>query len=297
MKISIFGSCSGTLPFDGRHHTAFAITVNDRTYWFDAGENSSYTAYLMGVDLLSISDIFISHPHMDHIGGLGNLLWNIRKLSTQSGTLPYFGGVSVYSPNLETLSGILTTLKHTEGNYQTDYSTAFHKITDSVLLENQDVKVEAIHNHHLPQTDDGWQSFSFRITAENKRLIYSGDIHSIEDLSEFLKDGCDTLFIETGHHDAEVICKRIRQKGYAVNALYFLHHGRKILNDFEGVLRRCKNLFIIKILGFGIYKLSSYGVYLVFKQKLFFSIKKMNLSRFEGVNTLIHSILYNIKNF
>lgn len=243
MKISIFGSCSGTLPFEGRHHTSFAIEINNRVYWFDAGENCSYTAYLMGIDLLSVSDIFISHPHMDHIGGLGNLLWNIRKFSTQYNTLPHFGDVKVYSPNLQPLNGLLTLLKHTEGNYKTEYSTLFEKITDGILLQNQDIQVEALHNHHLEKTEDGWQSFSFRITAEDKKIIYSGDIQSLDDLSDFLKDGCDALFIETGHHTAEDICQAILEKGYAVKELYFLHHGRKILNDPSGVLQRCKNIF------------------------------------------------------
>ena len=40
MKVSIFGSCSGTLPFAGRQHTAFAVTIDNRVYWFDAGEDS-----------------------------------------------------------------------------------------------------------------------------------------------------------------------------------------------------------------------------------------------------------------
>ena len=59
MKLFIFGSCSGTEPITDRHHTAFAIEINKRIYWLDAGENCSYTAHLMGVDLLRVSDIFI----------------------------------------------------------------------------------------------------------------------------------------------------------------------------------------------------------------------------------------------
>jgi ribonuclease BN (tRNA processing enzyme) len=150
-------------------------------YWFDAGENCSYTAYLMGVDLLAVSDIFISHPHMDHVGGLGNLLWNIRKFSTQYNSLPRHGDVTVYLPNEETFNGTLSVLKNTEGNYKTEYRTIFQKITDRVLLKNEQIEVEARHNYHLEKTEDGWQSFSFLITAENKKMIYSGDIRSVDD--------------------------------------------------------------------------------------------------------------------
>jgi ribonuclease BN (tRNA processing enzyme) len=227
----------------GRHHCSFAIEHDEKLYWFDAGECCSYTAYLAGIDPRKIHSIFISHPHMDHIGGLGNLLWNIRKFSTQYNILPHFDGVRVYCPNLQPLDGLLTLLQHTEGNYKTEYPTLFQKITDGIVLQNQDIQVEALHNQHLEKTSDGWQSFSFRILAEDKKIIYSGDIQSLDDLTDFLKEGCEALFIETGHHTAEEICQRIVERGYDVKSLYFLHHGRKILNDPDGVWQRCKEIF------------------------------------------------------
>lgn len=112
----IFGSCAGTEPIAGRHHTALAIEINNRFYWFDAGESCTYTAYLMGIDLLRVADIFISHVHMDHVGGLQNLLWTIRKLSIVKKQFPQFGDINVYMPNMDTWNGILSVLENSEGN-------------------------------------------------------------------------------------------------------------------------------------------------------------------------------------
>lgn len=243
MKCYVFGSCSGTEPMEGRHHTSLALEINGRIYWFDAGENCSYTAHLMGVDLLRVSDVFISHTHMDHVGGLGNLLWNIRKLSGVKNKLPCYGGVQIYIPNLETFDAVLTILKNTEGNYKTAYQTLVKKVSDSILLKNDDIEVVARHNFHLPPKGDEWQSFSFCITAEDKKIIYSADVKSLEDLQEFLEDGCDVLIMETGHHKAEDVCEKIVGSDYMVKEIYFLHHGRAILNDFEGSLKRCKEIF------------------------------------------------------
>ena len=81
IKVHILGSCSGTEPYEGRHHTSVALETEKGLYWLDAGECCSYTAYLMGLDLLKTKGIFISHCHMDHVGGLGKLLWDIRKLT------------------------------------------------------------------------------------------------------------------------------------------------------------------------------------------------------------------------
>ena len=243
MKLYIFGSCSGTEPMPQRHHTALALEIGGRVYWFDAGENCSHTAFTMGVDLLSVSDIFISHTHMDHIGGLGNLLWNIRNYSCNTKQLPRFGGVTVYIPNLETYEGILTVLKNAGGNYRTEYETPVKQITDSTLLKNSDIEVVAVHNHHLPQKEDAWQSFSFAITTENKRIIYSGDVKTLEDLAPLLSQGCDLLLMETGHHKPDEVCQTILDRGYGVKSIYFLHHGRIILKDYDGALDRCQKIF------------------------------------------------------
>lgn len=243
MKLYIFGSCSGTEPMENRHHTALAVEVNGRVYWFDAGENCSYTAHLMGVDLLSVSDIFISHPHMDHVGGLGNLLWNIRKLSVLKKQLPRFGDVKVYIPNLETFDGVFSILKNSEGNYDAEYKTKAEKINESTLLINDDIEIIAYHNDHLPKKEDSWQSFSFVINAENKRIIYSADIKELDDIIGLLKEGCDLLLMETGHHNAEEVCQRITDEGYNIKNIYFLHHGRGILNDYDGSLERCRKIY------------------------------------------------------
>ncbi|MBR6740039.1 MAG: MBL fold metallo-hydrolase [Clostridia bacterium] len=240
MKLYIFGSCSGTEPVENRHHTAFAVELNGRIYWFDAGENCSYTAHLMGVDLLSVSDVFISHPHMDHVGGLGNLLWNIRKLSTMTKVLPRYGDITLYMPNEDTFEGIMTILKATEGGYKTDYQTLFRRISDGVLLDG-DIRVTALHNRHLGQEEGPWQSFSFLIEAESKRIVYSGDVKDLDDIAPFLENGCDLLLMETGHHDPVTVCGRL--KGGNVGRICFLHHGRRILSDCEGMLCACRKIF------------------------------------------------------
>ena len=242
MKLYIFGSCSGTEPMPDRHHTALAFEINDRIYWFDAGENCSYTAHLMGIDLLKVSDIFISHPHMDHIGGLANLLWNIRKVSNMTKRHPEYGDITVYTSFEHTFSSVLSLLKNSEGNYENDYQTLNKRVKEDMLLKNDDIEVIAVHNLHLPETENGWPSYSFMIKAEGKRIIYSGDIKKLDDISCFLKDGCDLLLMETGHHKAEEVLEKIKEDGYDVKEVYFMHHGRGILNDYEGTIDRCRKI-------------------------------------------------------
>ena len=149
MKIYVFGSCSGTEPYPDRHHTSLAIESEGRYYWFDAGESCAYTAHLMGVNLQAVSDIFISHPHMDHVGGLPHLLWTIRKLSASTKTTPIYGDINVYVSKKETFEGAMLMLKASQGQNPDLYKTEYHPIFDGTVFDNGKIKVEEFSLHRF----------------------------------------------------------------------------------------------------------------------------------------------------
>ena len=100
-NIYFLGTCAGTEPYPGRHHTSFVVGSQGHLYWFDAGECCSYTAHLMGLDLLTVDKVIISHAHMDHIGGLMNLFSVMKKLKFRRKQEYRYGDVDLYIPNLD----------------------------------------------------------------------------------------------------------------------------------------------------------------------------------------------------
>ena len=61
IKIKYLGTCSGTEPMPNRHYCSLVFEINDKLYWFDAGENCSHRAYTMGMDVSTVRGVFISH--------------------------------------------------------------------------------------------------------------------------------------------------------------------------------------------------------------------------------------------
>jgi len=101
-----------------------------------------------------------------------------------------------------------------------------------VIFEDENIRVSALHNTHLNENGkNGWHSYSFLIEAENKRVVFSGDVGVPEDLDPYMENGCDILIIETGHHSVSDVCSYANSKN--VKKLLFTHHGREILRNME----------------------------------------------------------------
>ncbi len=226
--ISILGSCAGTEPMQGRMHTSWALSVADRLYFFDAGEGCSWTAHLSGLDLLQTRAIFISHVHHDHVAGLAGLMENIRAVAWICREPLATDDLRIYIPELEVWENVHQFLKYTTSGHTTKYTITAEMPELGTFYDDGFIKVSAFETLHLAKAEDGrCRSFAYRIEAEGKTIVFSGDIRELSELTPAIGSGCDILLCETGHHSVKAVCDFA--ESLPVKKLAFVHNGREIL--------------------------------------------------------------------
>lgn len=235
MKFYIFGSGAGIEPVTGWHHTSFAVENDGDIYWFDAGENSSFAAYTMGVPLKNVRKVFISHTHMDHVGGLGNLFWNIRKTTLRSETK--YDEIELFIPQIETWRGIREMLAYTEGGFACRFGIDAHEYDEGLLFEENGFSVAAMRNHHLNSDGDApWRSFGFEIKENGRRYVYTGDCRDIGDMRAMLTEKTDVILAETGHHEPGAVCEQLFACPNAPEKICFIHSGKALRENIDGII-------------------------------------------------------------
>jgi len=144
--------------------------------------------------ILNISDIFISHGHHDHLGGIWSLLTYLSVMRRE-------GELNIYYP--EGCNEIKSIYKAFKEVYkkETAYKINMRSISDEKSFIRRSVKIKPFKVNHkeisISQKTKLVPSLGFKFNYEGKSICYGGDTSYCKSLVQNVK-GSDLAIIEAG---------------------------------------------------------------------------------------------------
>lgn len=218
VEITIVGSGCG-IPNPKRGSPCVAVKVGVALLAFDLGPGALRAMAAAGLEWAKLDTIFVTHFHTDHIADIGTLLFTLN-IPDVNRTEP----LAVYGP--PGLRGFHERLVAAYGDWLIPkrYVLTVGE-THGEPVEGDRWRVEPARAEHSDP------AFAYRIEANGKSFVYSGDTDYSEDIIK-LATGCDLLILECsypneievdGHltpHKAGKMAKRAGCKKLALTHMY-----------------------------------------------------------------------------
>lgn len=213
MKVTFLGTSHG-LPEKERMCTCTMLETEGKTYIVDMGAPFADIAARRGIPYENIKSVFITHPHQDHYAGLISFLW-IAKWHRPEST------VQVWLPDEMLVNGLAPILDASPESSNTKIGT--HLYGKGLFYDDGTLKAEALPNDHMKNV--GNKSYGFKITAGNKKLLFTGDLTA--DMHDFpqeaFDDEYDLVVTECAHaapQTLEAKLSNIKTKLCFINHIY-----------------------------------------------------------------------------
>ncbi len=180
--------------------TGIVITTERAMFIVDPGDgilrdlNKDYSS----TEILGISDIFISHGHHDHVGGVWSLLTYLSVMKKKS-------PLNIYYPKgcLE-IESIYKAFQSVYSNELT-YKISLKEISNSRTFKKKDVNIKPFEVNHREllnesKTSIKVPSIGFKFTNGSETICYGGDTAYCENLVKMAKNS-ELAIIEAGAED------------------------------------------------------------------------------------------------
>ena len=146
--------------------------------------------------ILGISDIFVSHGHHDHVGGVWSLLTYLRVMNKKSSLSIYFpkGCVEIRSIYNAFMKVYSKTISYKIKLIELNHTKPFRR--KSVLIKAFPV----VHKEYLHDGNTTRQvpAFGYIFSYDGKKICYGGDTAYCEELVVNAKNS-DLAILEAGH--------------------------------------------------------------------------------------------------
>jgi len=225
MQLRFLG-CGDAFASGGRFNTCFMVEGEAGAFLIDCGASSLVAMRHFGVDPNAIGQVFISHLHGDHFGGLVFFLLDAQHISRRTAPLTIAGPSGIAAR----LTAAREALFPGSSQRPMRFELTLHELQIGRRDVIGDVAVTPFQADHA----SGAPSQALRLEAEGRVITYSGDTAWTEPLIKAAK-GADAFICEasfrgrkmTGHMDVDDLLAHLPQIG--ARRVILTHMGEAVL--------------------------------------------------------------------
>lgn len=236
-EIIVLGS-GAAVPDENHEHTHLFFREGQRGLLIDCGSNPVLHLPKAGIQLDTLTDIFFTHFHPDHISGAPLLLMDLWLMGRKE-PLNLYGSA-------HTLSRLQTVMDLYEWKAWPDfYPVHFHPVAEDTLvpvLENESFRVHATPVKHMVPT----LGVRVEFLRSGRTVAYSCDTEPCSQMVQ-MAAGVDILIHESsgegkGHSSSEQAAEIALEAG--AGTLYLIHYdGRAGQTALDEMAARARQVF------------------------------------------------------
>lgn len=215
-------------PSSDRGHSSYLYELDSTCILVDCGEGVGRAYKGLGLSYDAIDALLLSHMHSDHVGSFSTLL---QGMWLEGRRKP----LEVLAPG-GAISTLKSWLRHT---YLFDellgFELIWHPVPTTRFRTYGDVRVRGVRGTHLERLRKRFEpdnpricfdSYSFLIEANGRRIVHSSDIGGVTDLAPVLDGRVDLLVCELSHLTEEALVESLRGKDVGQLVLMHLHRDQ-----------------------------------------------------------------------